>query len=84
MLRVSHTSNVKDVASTISSRLGTGGEIDVRVIGAGAVNQCVKAVAVARGMLASKGRELTTQISFTTVEGKDGDISAILFRLRSQ
>jgi stage V sporulation protein S len=53
--------------------------VAVRAIGAGAVNQAVKAIAIARGYVAPRGLDLTCVPGFASVKSRDGDISAVMF-----
>lgn len=54
----------------------------VRAIGVGAVAQACKAIAIARGYVATRGFDLATTIGFETVPGDDGsDITAQTFHL---
>ena len=54
----------------------------IRAIGAGAVAQACKGIAIARGYVAVRGLDLATTIGFETVPGDSGqDISAQVFRL---
>ena len=52
-------------------------EVKLRAVGAGAVNQGIKAIAIARGYTAPKGYDLKCIPGFTTIESHDGEISAI-------
>ena len=53
----------------------------MRAIGASAVNQAVKACAIARGFVAPRGVDLCFVIGFDDIEGDNGEtISAIAFR----
>ena len=57
--------------------------LDIRAIGAAAVNQAVKSVVVANGMLASRGVYLSLIPRFETVDGdRATEISALTFRVR--
>jgi stage V sporulation protein S len=49
----------------------------LRAIGAGAVNQAIKACAIARGYVAPRGIDLSIRPGFATVTMRDGDVSAI-------
>ena len=54
----------------------------VRAIGAGAVAQACKSIAIARGMIAPRGVDLATTIGFDNVIGDSGlEISAQTFHL---
>lgn len=78
-LRVSAGSNPQSVASAIAHAIYEKREVKLRAVGAGAVNQAVKAIAIARGYVAPRGLDLTCKPGFTTIESRDGAISAIVF-----
>lgn len=78
-LRVSGGSNAQSVASAIAHALYEKPEVKIRAVGAGAVNQAVKAMAIARGYVAPRGMNLICIPGFTTIESRDGEISAIVF-----
>jgi len=82
-LRVSAGSNPQSVASAIAHALYEKHEVKVRAVGAGAVNQAVKAMAIARGYVAPRGLDLTCKPGFTTIESRDGEISAIVFSIQT-
>lgn len=84
VLRVSNGSSAQKVASAIAHAIYDDNQVDLRCIGAGAVNQAVKAIAIARGYAAPRGYDLWCIPSFHTVEGKEGDISAIVFTVTSR
>ena len=85
IIRVSPDSNVKKVAGAIAWCLEQGsGEAVVQAVGAGAVNQAAKAVAIARGMVATGGKDLWTRIGFATIQHDqepDKEISVVVFNL---
>jgi stage V sporulation protein S len=78
-LRVSASSNPQSVASAIAHAIYDNRQVKLRAVGAGAVNQAVKALAIARGYVAPRGLDLTVKPGFTTIESRDGEISAIVF-----
>lgn len=78
-LRVSASSNPQSVASAIAHAIYDKREVKLRAVGAGAVNQAVKSLAIARGYVAPRGLDLTCKPGFTTIESRDGEISAIVF-----
>ena len=80
-LRVSASSNPQSVASAIAHAIYDKREVKLRAVGAGAVNQAVKALAIARGYVAPRGLDLTCKPGFTTIESRDGEISAIVFAI---
>lgn len=55
LLKVSAWSNPKSVAGAIAGVLREQGFVDVQVIGAAALNQAVKAIAIARMYVAAEG-----------------------------
>jgi stage V sporulation protein S len=78
-LRVGAGSNAQSLASAIAHAIYEHRKVKLRAVGAGAVNQAVKAMAIARGYVASKGENLFFIPGFTTIESRDGEISAIVF-----
>jgi stage V sporulation protein S len=57
--------------------------VDIRAIGAGAVNQAVKAVAIARGYTGPRGFNIACSPGFANVKAADGDgeITAIVLHV---
>lgn len=80
-LRVSAGSNPQSVASAIAHAIYDKREVKLRAVGAGAVNQAVKSIAIARGYVAPRGLDLTCKPGFTTIESHDGEISALVFAI---
>lgn len=81
-LRVSGQSNAQSVAAAIAHAIYDHRQVTVRAVGAAAVNQSVKAIAIARGFVATRGLDLYDRPGFVTIEGKDGgEISAIIFNI---
>ncbi|NLU52448.1 MAG: stage V sporulation protein S [Clostridiaceae bacterium] len=68
LLKVSSKSNPNSVAGAISGVIREKGVVEVQSIGAGALNQAVKAIAIARGFLAPLGIELVCSPAFSEVE----------------
>ena len=58
LLRVSTTSNPNSVAGALAGVLREMGKAEIQAIGAGALNQAVKAVAITRGFVAPSGIDL--------------------------
>lgn len=67
VLRVSSRSRSTAVAGAIAGVVRDTGRAEVQAIGAGAVNQGVKAVAIARGFLAEDGIDVICIPAFTDV-----------------
>ena len=80
-LRVSAGSNPQSVASAVAHAIYEKKEVKLRAVGAGAVNQAVKAIAIARGDVAPRGMDLSCIPGFTTIQSRDGEISAIVFAI---
>lgn len=58
ILKISSKSNASSVAGAIAGMLPDNKTVELHAIGAGAVNQCVKAIAIARGYTAPQGYDL--------------------------
>ena len=65
VLKVAAGSEVGKVAGAIVKFMQEGRKVELSAIGAGAVNQAIKAVAVARGMAATHGNNLYCIPSFS-------------------
>lgn len=83
ILRVSAGSNPQAVASAIAHSIYETRACKIRAVGAGAINQAVKAIAIARGYTAPRGLDLTCIPGFTSIESHDGQISAIIFDVKA-
>lgn len=83
ILKVGASSNPQSVASAIAHAIYDAHTCKVRAVGAGAINQAVKAIAIARSYTAPRGIDLICIPAFTTVESKDGKISAIVFIIKA-
>jgi stage V sporulation protein S len=82
VLRVKSSSSAASLASAISHAVYDGKRVTLRAIGAGAVNQAMKAIAIANSFVAPRGIVLDCRPGFTTVTTQDaGDISALLLRI---
>lgn len=68
ILRVSANSSPNSVAGAIASVVRSSGQAEIQSVGAGAVNQAVKSIAVARGYLAAVGLDLVCFPEFSSVE----------------
>ena len=68
MLKVSSRSNPNAVAGAFAGVVREQGRVEVQVVGAGALNQAIKAVAIARSMLAEQGIDLVCAPAFAEIE----------------
>ena len=66
-LKVSLKSNPAKVAGAIAGVVREEGKTEIQTIGAGSLNQAVKAVAIARGYLAPGGIDLIIIPGFQTI-----------------
>lgn len=67
-LKVSSKSSPASVAGAVAGLIKDGNPVRIQSIGAGAVNQAVKAIAIARGYLAPSGIDLFCVPSFVELE----------------
>jgi len=77
VLKVSSKSNPNSVAGAISGVIREQGVVEVQTVGAGALNQAVKAVAIARGFIAPSGMDLTCVPAFADIEINGEERTAI-------
>ena len=68
VLKVSSRSNPNSVAGAMAGVVRTAGVVDVQVVGAGALNQAIKAMAIARGYVAAAGIDLVCVPTFADIE----------------
>ncbi len=77
ILKVSARSKSTAVAGAIAGTVRESGRAEAQAIGAGAVNQAVKAVAIARGYLALDGIDVICIPAFTDVDIKGLERTAV-------
>ena len=66
-LKVSPKSSPASVAGAIAGMVKDGVEVELQAVGAGAVNQAVKAIAISRGFLSPVGIEIACVPSFADI-----------------
>lgn len=73
ILKVSSQSNPNSVAGAIAGLIKEYHTAELQAVGAGAINQVVKSIAIARGYIAPMGIDLTCIPAFTNldIEGVD-------------
>lgn len=82
VLKVAASSPPATLASAIAHAVYDSKPVVLRAVGAGAVNQAVKAIAIAQSYVAPRGITLTCRPGFTDVIMGDGmKMSAIAFRI---
>lgn len=68
VLKVSTRSNPNSVAGALAAILKEKSLVEIQAIGAGAINQAVKAVAIARGFVAPSGKDIVCIPAFTDIQ----------------
>ncbi len=77
VLKVSAKSNPNSVAGALAGVLREHGKAEMQAIGAGALNQAIKAIAIARGFVAPSGMDLVCIPAFIEIEIEGGQRTAI-------
>ncbi len=81
IIKVSARSRSTAVAGAIAGVMRQHGSAEVQAIGAGAVNQAVKALAIARGYLERDDIDIVATPYFTEVEIDGQERTAVRFRV---
>ncbi len=81
LLKVSSKSNPNNVAGAITNILKRDNIVVLQSIGAGAINQLVKAIIISRGFIIPSGRDLKIVPSFNEVNVNNLTRTAIKFTL---
>ncbi|HOR85661.1 MAG TPA: stage V sporulation protein S [Bacillota bacterium] len=68
VLKVSANSKPNSVAGALAGVLREKGSAEIQTIGAGALNQAIKAIAIARGFVAPGGIDLVCIPAFTDIQ----------------
>jgi stage V sporulation protein S len=84
VLKVSSKSNPNSVAGALAGVLRETGSAEIQVIGAGALNQAVKAIAIARGFVAPSGIDLVCIPAFTDIMIDGEERTAIKLSVESR
>lgn len=79
VLRVAADSKPKSVAGALAAVIRENGSAELQAVGAGAVNQAVKAIAIARGYVAPNGIDLITIPAFAEIFIEAEERTAIKF-----
>lgn len=79
VLKVSAQSNAKAVAGALAAVLRQQNQAEMQAVGAAAVNQAIKAIAITRGYVAPNGINLVCVPAFTEIEIDGEDRTAIKF-----
>ena len=77
ILKVSAKSNPNSVAGALAGVLREKGGAEIQAIGAGALNQAIKSIAIARGFVAPGRIDLVCVPAFTDIEIEGEERTAI-------
>jgi len=67
VLKVSSKSNPNSVAGALAGVIREHGRAEIQAVGAGAINQSVKAIAIARGFVSPSGIDLVCIPAFSDI-----------------
>ena len=76
-LKVGAKSNPNSVAGAIANVIREYGNVEIQAIGAGALNQAIKAIAISRGFVAPSGKNLVCIPAFTDIKIEEEERTAI-------
>lgn len=81
ILKVAGKSSVSSVAGSIVKSIEDNKNVELHAIGASSVNQTVKAIATARGILSAKGYEALVRIGFSETEINGSEKTMMKFKI---
>ncbi len=84
VLKVSANSNPKSVAGALAAVIRERGAAELQAVGAGAVNQAIKAIAITRGFVAPNGVNLVCIPAFSEVQIDGEERTAIKFLVQNR
>ena len=76
-LKVSSKSNPSSVAGALANVIREKDTVEIQAIGAGALNQAIKAIAICRGFVAPSGKNLVCIPAFTDITIDNEERTAI-------
>ena len=83
-LKVSTNSNSNSVAGAIANIIKEAKTVEINTIGAGALNQAVKAIAIARGYVAPVGIDLICIPAFVEIQINEEDKTGIKLIIKGE
>ena len=81
MIKVATNSSPSKVAGSLATIIREQKVVEIQTIGAGALNQAIKAIAIARGFLVSSGIDIVAVPSFREVMINQSEKTAIKLRI---
>ena len=84
-LKVGTKSDPNRVAGALANVLREKGNVEIQAIGAGALNQAIKAIAIARGFVAPSGKNLICIPAFSdiVIDGEERTAIKLIVKLNS-
>ena len=84
ILKVSSKSNPSSVAGAIANVFKEKNTVEIQSVGAGAINQAIKAIAIARGFVAPSGKNLicTPAFSDISIDGEERTAIKLIIEAR--
>lgn len=83
-MKVASSSSPTSVAGAISSIMRNQDFLDVDTVGAGSLNQAIKAIAIARGYLVPSGIDLVVFPSFKEIEIEGKEKTAVRLHIEKK
>ena len=77
VLKVSTKSNPNSVAGALTAIIKEKNIAEIQAVGAGSINQAVKAIAIARGFIAPSGKDIICVPAFADIEINGEERTAI-------
>ena len=84
LIKVATNSSSSKVAGSLATIMREQKSVEIQVIGAGALNQAIKAIAIARGFLVSSGIDIVVIPSFKEVMVNNNEKTAIKLRIEKK
>ena len=84
ILKVSSKSNPSSVAGAIANVFKEKNMVEIQSVGAGAINQAIKAIAIARGFVAPSGKNLVIIPAFSDIQIDGEEKTAIKLIVESK
>ena len=79
--RVKSVTPPPELGSAIAHAVKSGHQVVLKAVGAGAINQAVKAIPIAQSFVSSFGTRLTEEITFFRSKTPEGEILGIAIRV---
>ena len=83
-LKVGAKSNPNSVAGALANLFKEKGNVEIQAIGAGALNQAIKGIAIARGFVAPTGKNLVCIPAFTdiVIDGEERTVIKLIIEAK--